>query len=1266
MKKMLLSLLVLLTLTASLLRANTVPTIQTFKFDDKALINSMSDNGLWAVANAANPANSIYGINPRLIDLSTNSIVLLTEGIDEASIVSASVSDVTDDGKIVVGEFNTLPGYWNRNTGKWVNLPLAKGATGGSVLAVTPDGKFAVGNCTYEGNPDPEFPYMETVALWDLKKGQLIPMKGLPTLDMANENKKQNRFISISADGNMVLGCMSISYWPSANYAGGKCYYAYNVKEQSYKIIGFLPKNPGTWTPLAEGITFISAATLSSHGEWVTGVADMVKKVEGAEFSPEYTTPYLYNTQSQTFSLLNETTDNGMLGVITTQEGTLVGAAPDNNPYREWYIRSGKYWVAIAQVLKQKYDFDFVAKSGFENTGTPLAISNDNRRIAVMADPENNYVITLPEDINTICNDINLLDNYTVSPMAGSELSKLQKITVRFDRNVEVLGNRNAVEIRNAEGQQVYASTAFKIGENDQMVNITYRSGALEAGQQYTLHIPAGTLCLKGDKSKMNQDIDIAYVGRANVPVKMLLATPENGATIAKIDAENNPVLLTFDANVQTLEGKKAQLFRAEENKPYCELLLAHAGKRVALYPTIPQQLFKGAEYRIVVPEGCITDVTGNNANNEITLNYVGAYEREVSSDDKVLFADHFDYGVNNFLLFEGDKHNPTEQMKAWDFQDGINFPWVPVRDDNSSDMAVASHSMYSPAGQSYDWMVIPQTFIPDRLCTLNFLSQSYLKSKKDYLKVIVWASDNAYQVLNKNIVDRMYKEGTVVYNQLQHPGNTEDLLEGEWTENSIDLQQFAGKNVYIAFLNENNNQSVVFLDNVEVLHNIPFLVTFDNATSVTAQQNIVIKGRITSDTDAETYTSATLTLKNAAGNVIDVIKANDLNLKKGDTYNFAFSQPMPLIVGKMNGFSVDVKLNNTENTIRSGVKNLSFEPVKRVVLEEFTGMTCVNCPLGILAIEKIKSLYGKQFLPIGIHAYMGDPLGTGLNAYSDYFGFSGAPSGMIQRSGSISSPMVSVEQDYRFNGVNGDKLWLDLVQEELSIPADAEISATAKISEDAKTVEVPCTVRYAMDTENLNVNLFIAFTEDGVVGFQQNNLMGIDDPDLGKFGKGGEYAKGTIYPYFHDHVARGWYGDTFAGTAGLIPTHVVAGKDYTTTIKANLPESIKDINKANMVIMMVDANTARLVNAVEIPVNGQISGIGENENDPMVIEYINGQILVNANGYAMVEVYDLAGQKWAQTDGHGIMKVSTNGYHGVAIVKVSTKGETVVKKIML
>lgn len=90
---------------------------------------------------------------------------------------------------------------------------------------------------------------------------------------MSHANMGQNRFVSISADGKTVLGCMSFSYLPSGDNPGGCFYYVYNVDKQSYKVIGFTESDTENWTPKANNLLFISGALLSNNGKYVTGSA---------------------------------------------------------------------------------------------------------------------------------------------------------------------------------------------------------------------------------------------------------------------------------------------------------------------------------------------------------------------------------------------------------------------------------------------------------------------------------------------------------------------------------------------------------------------------------------------------------------------------------------------------------------------------------------------------------------------------------------------------------------------------------------------------------------------------------------------------------------------------------------------------------------------------------------------------------------------------------------------------------------------------------
>ncbi len=1240
--------------------ANTEPRFQIFQFNDNAVITKMSDNGKWAVAKGTNAANPLYSVGARLINLESGSVLELAEGYDPADMVSVSANDVTDDGKIVVGEFNNVPSVWKADEDLFTTLPLLSGCDMGYASAVTPDGRYAVGVLSYSDNI-----YAEVPVMWDLTLGRIISLDGLPTKDMSHQNQSQNRFTAISPDGNYIVGCMSFSYLPTDFSAGGICQYVYNCKTSTYKMIGFTEKSTEPWVPEVAGMSFVSSAQMSNDGAWVTGEAYVVKEIAGSNFPEEVLTPYLYNVATQEFKLYAGAEDGGMGCWVVGNDGTIFGATPYSNPYREWSVRSGDYWFGLSQILKQKYGINFTAKTGIENTGTPVSVSNDGKTMAVLADPQSSYVVSLPETFAASCADIDLLGAYTVTPKSGTSLSKLQIIDFTFDRKVEVLGAATAVEIRDEAGKTIYNSVSFKTDNTAKTVNVRFRSGALDGGKKYTLHIPAGSICVSGDASRKNKAIDITYNGRAAVPVKLMAAYPEAGSTFAKLDASANPVILTFDAEVKIAANAAPKLYREGETQPFSTLAMGAAEKQVLVYPTSTQYLYKGTAYKLVIPAGSVTDLTGNNGNEEITLTYNGSYEREISYDDKHLYKEDFANGLNNMLLYDGDKRTPTAEMKEMGFADAQNYPWWLVRETSTStDWAAASHSLYVPAGQSQDWMVVPQLYIPDGECVLNFLSQSYRKSAADRLKVMGWQSDEVLTALTADVVGRILAEGTLVYDELQLPGVSEDNITGEWKENVVSLAAFSGKHIYIAFLNDNNNQSIVMVDNIEVVHNVPFLVTIDSEPTVVNKENILIKGRVTADNALRTFSNLSLELKDSKGATVDVVKASGLALKKGDSHAFAFAKPLPLTVGVENPYTITVRLDDAENTVSPTVKNLAFSPVKRVVLEEYTGMTCQNCPLGILAIEKIKGLYGNAFIPLGIHTYSGDQFGTGLEGYSAALGFMAAPSGMINRSGIISSPMYSDGQDYMFSAPAGQaKLWLDLVQDELEKPAEAEVSAAVSVDEATGKLDISAKVRYALNATGKNLNLLLVLIEDDVLGYQSNNLSSLSDPDLGEWANGGKYAANTVYPYYHSHVVRSLIGRSVNGTGGYLPSTLAAGRDYDVALVADVPESVSNVNILHAVVMLLDGDSGAYIIAFEARM-GEDTGISSVPASADVkVSLAQGDLLISTPSPAMAYAYTADGRLLGRAEGSGVLRISTAGYHGMVVVKTIGAGVQHVSK---
>ena len=179
-------------------------------------------------------------------------------------------------------------------------------------------------------------------------------------------------------------------------------------------------------------------------------------------------------------------------------------------------------------------------------------------------------------------------------------------------------------------------------------------------------------------------------------------------------------------------------------------------------------------------------------------------------------------------------------------------------------------------------------------------------------------------------------------------------------------------------------------------------------------------------------------------------------------------------------------------------------EPARRtVLLEDFTGQRCVNCPTATAVAEQLVKMYGDTVIVVAIH---GGPLGFKGNAsakglatdlgdtYYSHWGLEYQPVGLIDRLGAVNYTD-----------------WTAHVTEELHKTSPLSISLYAKLEGDAIDVNVTMMGREANQTGKLQVWL----TEDGITALQ---MM----PD------------GTAkHDYVHHHVLRaavnGNWGEDFS-----------------------------------------------------------------------------------------------------------------------------------------
>ncbi|MDE5785643.1 MAG: Omp28 family outer membrane lipoprotein [Duncaniella sp.] len=212
-------------------------------------------------------------------------------------------------------------------------------------------------------------------------------------------------------------------------------------------------------------------------------------------------------------------------------------------------------------------------------------------------------------------------------------------------------------------------------------------------------------------------------------------------------------------------------------------------------------------------------------------------------------------------------------------------------------------------------------------------------------------------------------------------------------------------------------------------------------------------------------------------------------------------------------------------NDIPSDDRYIEVEAVKverTVLLEDFTGQGCVNCPAAHKVIEALEEQYGHNFIAVSIHA---GPFGvsadnkryTGLmqqegQVYNDRYGIIDYPQGVI---------------DGKLPALNSDQ-WASAVYDEISVRTPVSISLEAAYSSDADNIEVSCTVE---SSEAVEGNLVLWMIESGIVARQE------------------DINEGRIPDYVHNNVFRACIN----GTDGVLVAVGPSEKEevnYTVNVK--------------------------------------------------------------------------------------------------------------------
>ena len=203
---------------------------------------------------------------------------------------------------------------------------------------------------------------------------------------------------------------------------------------------------------------------------------------------------------------------------------------------------------------------------------------------------------------------------------------------------------------------------------------------------------------------------------------------------------------------------------------------------------------------------------------------------------------------------------------------------------------------------------------------------------------------------------------------------------------------------------------------------------------------------------------------------------------------------------------------------------------VKKILIEDFTGHTCPNCPSAARELEAIHDVYGNQIIGMALHistGFAGPWTGSGKFEYDfrtkwgtdwdDFFNISnsGLPRGMVNRVGYPNSHKL------------GKNEWLANVITELEKEIDFGVSITTNNNGNEGVITINSEI---LNNINGDYNLVVSLSESKIINWQKDGSNDIEE-------------------YEHNHVLRTILTDESLSNS----SNYISGQVVEKTINYNL-----------------------------------------------------------------------------------------------------------------
>ncbi|MBK0404165.1 Omp28-related outer membrane protein [Adhaeribacter sp. BT258] len=185
--------------------------------------------------------------------------------------------------------------------------------------------------------------------------------------------------------------------------------------------------------------------------------------------------------------------------------------------------------------------------------------------------------------------------------------------------------------------------------------------------------------------------------------------------------------------------------------------------------------------------------------------------------------------------------------------------------------------------------------------------------------------------------------------------------------------------------------------------------------------------------------------------------------------------------------------------------------PTKKVLLEDYTGHTCGNCPGAAVMAKNQKALHGDRLVVMAVHAnyfarFDKAPYTTNFTTpegeeWFESFGFISNPNGMVNR-----------VKNGANSAVLGVAAWSAAIAAEMLKTPQISMNLTTLYQPESRKLDIKVRSKY-LTNKSGKYSLIVAITEDSIVSYQKNyGATAGGDP---------AYPVGDVAKYVHAHAMR-------------------------------------------------------------------------------------------------------------------------------------------------